>query len=72
MQAKQDDIETNHLITPVELTDGRYGIRALTLTECGEGGIFNEIFSLSTAIFHTADLVDMTEMVALLPVYEEI
>ena len=72
MQAKQGNIDTNHRITPVELTDGRYGIRALTLTECNEGGIFHKLFSvLDTAILNTAELVDMSEMVALLPVYEE-
>ena len=73
MQAKQGNNNTNHRITPVELTDGRYGIRALTFTECNAGGIFRELFgSLDTAIFNTAEIVEMSEMVALLPVDEEI
>ena len=73
MQAKQGNIDTNHRITPVELTDGRYGIRALTFTECAEGGIFYELFStLDPAVLDTAELVDMSEMVALLPEPEEI
>ena len=72
MRAKQGNIETNHRITPRLLTDGRYGIRALTFTECNAGGIFHELFSvLDTAILNTAELVEMSEMVALLPVYEE-
>jgi hypothetical protein len=73
MQAKQGDIDSNHRITPVLLTDGRYGIRALTFTECAEGGIFHELFStLDPAALNTAELVDMSEMVALLPEPEEV
>ena len=71
MQAKQGNIETNHLITPVLLTDGRYGIRALTFTECNEGGIFAELFGvLDTAILNTAEIVDMSELMELLPAPE--
>ena len=73
MQAKQGNVDTNHRITPVELTDGRYGIRALTFTECNAGGIFYRLFSsLDTAIFNTAELVEMSEMVALIPETPEI
>ena len=73
MQAKQGNIDTNHLVTPVLLTDGRYGICCDILSETEEGHIFHELFSvLDMAILNTADLVDMTELVALLPVEEEI
>ena len=71
MQAKQGNINTSHLITPVLLTDGRYGICCDILSGTGEGHIFHELFSvLDKAILNTADLVDMTELVALLPVEE--
>ena len=73
MQAKQGNIDTNHLVTPVLLTDGRYGICCDILSETEEGHIFHELFSvLDMAILNTAELVDMTELVALLPVVEEI
>ena len=73
MQAKQGNIDTSHLITPVLLTDGRYGICCDILSETGEGHIFHQLFSvLDKAILNTGELVDMTELVALLPVEEEI
>jgi hypothetical protein len=73
MHAKQGNIDTNHLVSPVLLTDGRYGICCDILSETGEGHIFHELFGvLDKAILNTAELVDMTELVALLPVEEEI
>ena len=73
MQAKQGNIDTNHLVSPVLLTDGRYGICCDILSETEEGHIFHELFSvLDMAILNTGELVDMTELVALLPVEEEI
>ena len=73
MQAKQGNIDTNHRITPRLLTDGRYGICCDILSETGEGHIFRELFSvLDMAVLNTAELVDMSEMVALLPEPEEV
>ena len=46
MQAKQGNIDTNHLVAPVLLTDGRYGSCCDILSETGEGHIFHELFSV--------------------------
>ena len=71
MQAKQGNIDTNHLITPVLLTDGRYGICCDILSETGSGHIFSEIFgALDTAALNTAEIADMSELVELLPAPE--
>jgi hypothetical protein len=72
LKSVQDGIETNHLITPVLLTDDRYGIRCDVFSEISEGKIFNRVYALTNkALLNAAQLVDMTELVALLPVYEE-
>jgi len=71
MQAKQGNINTSHLITPVLLTDGRYGICCDILSETGSGHIFSEIFgALDTAALNTAEIADMSELVELLPAPE--
>ena len=71
MQAKQGNIDTSHLITPVLLTDGRYGICCDILSETGSGHIFSEIFgALDTAALNTAEIADMSELVELLPAPE--
>jgi hypothetical protein len=49
MQAKQGNIDTSHLITPVLLTDGRYGICCDILSETGEKGTS----SMSYSVFWT-------------------
>ena len=68
IQDKQGNIDTNHRITPVELTDGRYGIRALTLTETRGIGIFRELFDLlDQNALDTAVIVDKAEFLSLIP-----
>ena len=72
MQVKQGNIDTNHLITPVLLTDGRYGICCDVLSETGEGHIFHELFSvLDKALLNTGELVDMSDLMELIPEPEE-
>ena len=71
MQVKQGNINTNHLITPILLTDGRYGICCDILSETGSGRIFSEIFgALDTAALNTAEIADMSELMELIPVPE--
>ena len=69
MLAKQDTLTTNHHISPVLLTDGRYGACCDLLTEVGVGGIYHALFSiLDLDALNTALLVDKPEFMALLPV----
>jgi len=71
MQAKQGNIDTNHLVSPVLLTDGRYGICCDILSETEEGHIFHELFNvLDMAVLNTAEIADMSELVELLPAPE--
>ena len=68
MQAKQGNIDTNHLVAPVLLTDGRYGICCDILSETGSGHIFSEIFgALDTEALNTAEIADMSELMELIP-----
>ena len=73
MRAKQGNIDTSHLVSPVLLTDGRYGVGCDIFSETGEGHIFHELFSvLDNAVLNTGELVDMAELVALLPLELEV
>ena len=73
MRAEQGNIDTNHLVSPVLLTDGRYGVGCDILSETGEGHIFHELFSvIDKAVLNTGELVDMAELVALLPLELEV
>ena len=68
MLAKQNTLTTNHHITPVLLTDGRYGACCDLLTEVGEGGIYRELFALlDMEALNAAELVDKEEFISLLP-----
>ena len=66
--AKQDTLNTNHKISPVLLSDGRYGACCDLLTAIGEGEIYHDIFALlDMAALNTAELVEKAEFIALLP-----
>ena len=69
--AKQATLTTNHHITPVLLTDGRYAARCMMLTATGTGKIFNPIFQLlDQGTLMAAEVVDAETLKALLPVEE--
>ena len=69
MLAKQDTLTTSHKISPVLLTDGRYGACCDLLTEVGVGGVYHELFQLlDMDALNTAELVEKADFIALLPV----
>ena len=69
--SKQDTLGVNHRISPVLLTDGRYGVCCDLLTEIGEGGIYHEIFTLiDLDALNTAERVDKSAFLSLLPTDE--
>lgn len=69
--AKQDTLDTHNKIDPVLLSDGRYGSCCAMLTEIGEGGVYHDIWELlDKAALNTAELVDKSEFMALLPTEE--
>ena len=68
MQSKQANINTNHIISPVLLEDGRYGSSCDLLSECNPGGVYHELFNaLDTELLNTAELVDMSDLMELIP-----
>ena len=68
MIAKQDTIVTRNFISPVLLSDGRYGACCDLLTEVGGGGIFKEIYDLlDKDALDTALVVGKAEFLALIP-----
>ena len=73
MIAKQDTIATRNVISPVLLSDGRYGACCDLLTEVGGSGIFKEIYDLlDKDALDTALVVGKAEFLALIPPAEEI
>ena len=73
MLAKQDAIVTRNFISPVLLTDGRYGACCDLLTEVGDGGIYKEIYDLlDKDALETAAIVGKAEFIALIPPIEEV
>ena len=73
MIAKQDTIATRNVISPVLLSDGRYGACCDLLTEVGGSGIFKEIYDLlDKDALDTALVVSKAEFLALIPPAEEI
>ena len=66
--AKQDTLVTSNFISPVLLTDGRYGACCDLMTEVGVGGIFKKIYDLlDKAALDTALVVGKAEFLALIP-----
>jgi len=73
MLAKQDTIVTRNFISPVLLTDGRYGACCDLLTEIGDGGIYKEIYDLlDKDLLETALVVGKAEFLPLIPQTEEV
>ena len=73
MLAKQETLTTNHKVSTVALTDGRYGACADLMTEINEGQAYYELFALlDLSEFDTAELVDTPKFEALLPEPEDI
>lgn len=68
MQSKQANINTTHVISPILLKDGRYGSRCDLLSECNTGGVYRELFNaLDTELLNTAEIVDMSDLIELIP-----
>ena len=68
MQSKQANINTTHIISPILLKDGRYGSRCDLLSECNPGGVYHELFNaLDTTLLNAAEIVDMSELMELIP-----
>jgi hypothetical protein len=66
--AKQDTLTTNHRISPVLLTDGRYGVCCDIKSGMGPGQIYYGIFSiLDLDLLDEAERVDTQTFKALLP-----
>ena len=73
MLAKQDTIATRNVISPVLLSDGRYGACCDLLTEVGGSGIFKEIYDLlDKDALDTALVVGKAEFLALIPPTEKV
>jgi len=68
MVTKQDTIVTRNLISPMLLTDGRYGVCCDLLTEIGDGGIYKDIYDLlDKVLLETAIIVSKSDFLALIP-----
>jgi hypothetical protein len=66
--AKQATLTTNHIVNPVELTDGRYGACCDVLSASGDGHIFNPLFQLlDQGNLMVTEVVDTAAFKALLP-----
>jgi hypothetical protein len=73
MIAKQDTTATRNVISPVLLSDGRYGACCDLLTEVGSGGIYEEIYGLlDKDLLDTALVVGKAELLTLIPSTEEV
>ena len=71
MLTKQDTLTTAHHMSPALLPDGRYGACCVLLTAIDEGEIYHDIWELlDKAALNTAELVDKSEFMALLPTEE--
>jgi len=70
--AKQETLNTNHHVSPVELTDGRWGACCDLLSATSGGQIFNQLFTaLDQTDLMACEVVDTATFKALLPVVEE-
>jgi hypothetical protein len=66
--AKQSSIDVTDKITPVLLSDGRYGVGFEVMLDISEGETYHALFSIiDMAALNTADLVDTATFKALLP-----
>jgi hypothetical protein len=61
-----------HVVSPVDLTDGRKMLCADLLTEVGQGGLYSGGFShLPTELFSLVQVMPMSNAILLLPQTEE-
>jgi hypothetical protein len=61
-----------HVASPVDLVDGRKMLCADLLTEVGPGGLYSGGFAhLPAELFHTVEVLPMSEVLPLLPQPEE-
>ena len=72
MLDKQAEVQGNHRIAPIELTDGRWAVCCDVLTEV-QGGVFTPLFALlDMAKLNGAIIIEDAELQSLKPPEEEI
>jgi hypothetical protein len=72
LETTQETFNSQHKVSPIELTDGRYMLCADLLTEIGPGGLYSQGFGLlDTDLFSQVEVVSLEEISSLLPSTEE-
>jgi hypothetical protein len=73
LEATQETFNSQHKVSPVPLTDGRFMLCADLLTEIGPEGLYSQGFGLlDTDLFSQVEVISLEEISALLPVSGEV